>query len=102
MAIAVFDAFPVLGSGLIFLPWGIYQFLEQDYYVAAVLVTTYLLTLFIREYLEARLLGQGMGLNPFFMLAAIFVGVKLFGVTGIFLGPLAIVLIQVILSVDWS
>lgn len=102
MAIAVFDAFPVMGSGLIFLPWGIYQFLERDYYVAAVLVTTYLLTLFIREYLEARLLGQGMGLNPFFMLAAIFAGVKLFGVTGIFLGPLAVVLIEAVLSARWS
>lgn len=102
MTIAVLDAFPVLGSGFLFVPWGIWQFFEQNYYTAAMLMTTYLITLFVREYLEAKLLGKGMGMNPFFMLAAIFVGVKLFGVTGIFLGPLAIVLIQVILSVDWS
>lgn len=100
MGIAIFDAFPVLGSGFIFLPWGIYQFLNQKYYIAAILVTTYLVTLFVREFLEAKLLGKGLGLSPFFMIAAIFIGIKLFGVGGIFLGPLAIVLIRAILSIS--
>lgn len=102
MGIAVFDAFPVLGSGLVFMPWGIYEFLNREYYSAAILLTTYLITLFVREFLEAKLLGKGLGLSPFFMLAAIFIGIKLFGVTGIFLGPLAVVLIRAILSLDWQ
>lgn len=102
MGIAVFDAFPVLGSGFIFIPWSLFQFFSRNYYPAAILITTYLVTLFIREFLEARLLGKGMGLNPFFMIAAIFTGIELFGVTGIFLGPLAIVLIQAILSLNPS
>jgi len=100
MGIAIFDAFPVLGSGFIFLPWGIYEFLNRKYYTAAILVTTYLITLFVREYLEAKLLGKGLGLSPFFMLAAIFIGIQLFGVSGIFLGPFAIVLIRAILSLE--
>jgi predicted PurR-regulated permease PerM len=99
LGIAVFDAFPVLGSGLIFIPWGIYHFFDQNYYYAAILITTYLITLFTRELLEAKLIGRGLGLNPFIMTAAIFIGIELFGVCGIFLGPLAIVLIQAILSV---
>lgn len=98
MGISIFDAFPVLGSGFIFIPWAIIEFFNRDYYSAAILITTYLVTLFVREFLEAKLLGKGMGLNPFFMIAAIFIGIELFGVTGIFLGPLAIVLIQAILA----
>ncbi|MCI8769612.1 MAG: AI-2E family transporter [Lachnospiraceae bacterium] len=98
MGIAIFDAFPVLGSGFIFIPWALIDFFGRDYYSAAILITTYLITLFVREFLEAKLLGKGMGLNPFFMIAAIFIGIELFGVTGIFLGPLAIVLIQAILA----
>lgn len=94
MGIAVFDAFPVLGSGLILFPWSFYLFLNQSYFHAAILMTTYLTTLFVREFLEAKIMGNGMGLSPFFMLAAIFVGIELFGVTGIFLGPLAVVLIR--------
>lgn len=99
MGIAIFDAFPVLGSGFIFVPWGIYEFLSREYYTAAILITTYLITLFVREFLEAKLLGKGLGLSPFFMLAAIFIGIQLFGVSGILLGPLAIVLIRAILSI---
>lgn len=100
MGISIFDAFPVLGSGFIFLPWAIYAFLDREYYTAAILITTYLITLFVREFLEAKLLGKGLGLSPFFMLAAIFIGIQIFGVTGIFLGPLAIVLVRAILSLN--
>lgn len=93
-AIAVFDAFPVLGSGLILVPWGILSFLSHNYYTGAILFTAYVITLFIREFLEAKLLGDGMQLNSFLMLAAIFIGIQLFGVSGILLGPLSIVLIR--------
>lgn len=98
MGIAIFDAFPVLGSGFIFVPWSLFQFFNQNYYPAAILISTYLITLFVREFLEAKLLGKGMGLNPFFMIAAIFIGIELFGVTGILLGPLAVILIQAIMA----
>lgn len=100
MGIAIFDAFPVLGSGLILVPWGIYHFFNANYYAAAILITTYLITLFLREILEAKLIGKGLGLNPFLMITAIFIGIELFGVSGILLGPLAIVLIQAILSLE--
>lgn len=100
MGISIFDAFPVLGSGMIFIPWSLYELFNQNYYPAAILITVYLITLFIRELLEARLLGKGLGLSPFLMITAIFIGIELFGVAGILLGPLAVVLIQAILSLD--
>lgn len=100
MGIAIFDAFPVLGSGMIFVPWSLYEFLSHDYYPASILITAYLITLFIREFLEAKLIGKGLGFNPFLMIISIFIGIELFGVTGIFLGPLALVLIQGIIRLD--
>lgn len=98
IAVAIFDAFPILGSGMIFLPWCLFEFFNHNYYFAAILITTYLITLFVREFLEAKMLGDGMGISPFFMLAAIFIGIELFGVTGIFLGPFGVVLIRAILT----
>lgn len=94
MLIAVLDALPVIGSGLFLVPWSIFEFLGQDYFSAAILITAYLISLFAREILEAKLLGKGMGLNPFFTLVTIYVGVELFGATGIFLGPIGAVLIR--------
>ncbi len=94
MAISLIDAFPILGSGMVLAPMGIYYFISGNYLYAATILTAYLLTLLVREFLEAKLLGEGMGLNPFFMLASIFIGLQIFGVTGIILGPLAVVTIR--------
>ena len=102
MLIAVLEALPVIGSGLFLVPWSIFEFLGQNYFSAAVLITAYLISLFAREILEAKLLGKGMGLNPFFTLITIYVGVELFGATGIFLGPIGAVLIRALATREES
>lgn len=94
LGIAVFDTFPVLGSGMILGPWGLYRVFAGDYYGAAVLFTVLLLCVLAREFLESHMMGNHMGLLPFYMTAAIYVGVCLFGVCGIFLGPFGVILIR--------
>lgn len=96
--IAFLDAFPVIGSGLILIPWSIVSLLQSDYFATVILLGTFLATLFIREILEAKLLGKGMGMNPFIMLLSIYVGIQLFGPSGILFGPLGSVLLQTFLS----
>lgn len=99
--ISLFDAFPILGSGMILVPWGIYYLFQRNFFYAAVLLTAYLLTVFARELLEAKLLGDHMGTLPFFTLASIYIGLELYGFLGIFLGPLAVVLIRSIYKI-WN
>lgn len=72
------------------LPWGFFLFLSKEYLNASILFTAYIITLLIREILEARLLGDGMHLNAFVMLAAIFIGIELFGIGGILLGSVVL------------
>lgn len=96
--IAVMDAFPVLGSGIILAPWGIYEMFQGKYFAAAILFTILILTIATRELLEAKLMGNNLGLLPFFMTAAIYIGVCLFGVWGIVLGPFGVVLIRSLYS----
>lgn len=98
LCIAIMDAFPVLGSGIILAPWGIYEMFQGQYFAAAVLFTVLILTIATREILEAKLIGNNLGLLPFFMTAAIYIGVCLFGVWGIFLGPFGVILIRSIYS----
>lgn len=100
MLIAILDALPVIGSGLFLIPWSVFEFLGQHYFSAAILITAYLISLFSREILEAKLLGKGMGLNPFYTLVAIYVGVELFGAAGLFLGPIGAVLIRALATED--
>lgn len=98
MVIAVFDAFPVLGIGMILTPWAIYEMFRGQYLAAAVLFTVLILCIVTRELLEAKLMGNNMGLLPFVMTAAIYIGVCLFGIWGIFLGPFGTILIRSIYS----
>lgn len=101
LAIALVDALPALGSGTILVPWGLYYIFQRQFYPAAVLLTIYLATLFTREFLEARLMGEGLHLFSFFTLASIYAGLKLYGICGIFLGPFSVVLIRAIYQV-WT
>lgn len=81
--IAIVDAFPVLGSGTILIPWAVFSWIQKDYVAAAVLLTLYVVTMVVREVLEPKLMGKEMGLKPLYVLLSVYVGLKLFGVGGI-------------------
>lgn len=94
LGISLFDAFPVLGSGFILVPWSIVNVFQRDYFSAAVLLTVLVLNILLRELLEAKLMGNNMGLIPFAMIISIYIGIYLFGIPGIFLGPFGTIAIQ--------
>ena len=94
VGIAVFDAFPVLGSGLILMPWAVFSFIRGKAFAGAVLLTLFGMCQFLREYLEPKLLGGKMGIRPVQSLMAVYIGYELFGILGLFLGPFGVVLIK--------
>lgn len=94
IVIGVVDAFPVLGSGSIFVPWAVFQLVQRDYYQGAVLLTLYVITMLIREIMEPRLMGKELGLKPLYMLISVYVGIKLFGIGGILLGPIGLTILK--------
>ena len=96
LLISLVDALPILGSGMVLCPVGIYYIFHSNFAYAAILFTAYIITVFVREILEARLLGGNMDILPFFMLLSIYAGLKIFGITGIVLGPFGVVIIRTI------
>lgn len=98
IGVAVLDAFPVLGSGLILLPWAVVCLLKGNYLQVAVLVVMYLCCLVVREGLEPKLLGNRIGIPPLYTLMAVYVGVELFGILGVILGPFGLVIIRSVLE----
>lgn len=99
LLISLVDSLPFVGSGIILIPCGIYFLFQSRFYPAATLFTAYLITVFVRELLEAKLMGDGMGMLSFFIMASIYAGIQIYGICGIFLGPFAIVLIRAIYQV---
>lgn len=99
IGIAIMDALPILGSGLILIPWSIIMLMNGNIYSAAILITVFLICQIIREIMEPKLLGNRIGIKPLFTLIAMYVGVKLFNFAGFFLGPIGLVIIMTIVKV---
>lgn len=96
ISIAVLDAFPILGSGIILLPWALFRVFSGDFFDAAVLITLFAVATFLREVMEPKLFGKEIGMKPLYVLISIYVGVKLFGLGGILLGPVAVTILKVV------
>lgn len=102
IGIAVFDAFPVLGSGFILVPWGLIQLFLGNYFEGGVLIAIFVICQVLREFLEPRLLGDKIGIRPIFSLMAMYIGLRLFGIVGFLLGPLGLVIIMTVCRVESS
>ena len=94
IGISIFDAFPVLGSGIILIPWALWFFMKGNWNKAAILFTVFVGCQLVREIAEAKILGDKMGIKPVFTLISMYIGTELFGVTGFILGPLGFLLIK--------
>ncbi len=93
IGIAVMDALPFIGSGMVFIPWAIIMLMNGNLYAAAILITIYLLCQIIREVLEPKLIGSRIGIKPLYTLISMYIGVKLFSIAGFILGPVGLVII---------
>lgn len=100
IGVAILDAFPVLGSGLVLVPWAVVCLLQGNYVSMAILIVMYLLCLVVREGLEPKLLGNRIGIPPLYTLMAVYVGVELFGLWGVILGPFGLVIIRAVLDAE--
>lgn len=94
IGISVFDAVPVMGSGIILVPWALVEIARGNFFGASVLITLFVIATFLREILEPKLLGKELGMKPLFVLMAVYVGAKLFGIGGILLGPVALTVLK--------
>lgn len=92
--IGFMDALPLFGLGLVFVPWTIMMLLTENYYQAAILFSIYLICYFLREFLEPKIMGKRIGISSLEILISMYVGLRLFGLLGVFLGPVGYILIH--------
>ena len=83
MGIAVFDIFPVVGSGTIMLPWAVVSLVTGDLKLGVGLLVLYVIITVIRQIIEPRIVGDHVGLHPLLTLMCMFVGLRVFGGVGL-------------------
>ncbi|MDL2248216.1 sporulation integral membrane protein YtvI, partial [Tyzzerella sp. OttesenSCG-928-J15] len=96
LIIAIVDALPVFGSGFFYWPWMVFCILTGNYTRAIGLGAIYLLILVIRQTLEPKILGGQIGIHPLVTLMAIYIGLRVFGFFGIFIGPCIAIIIKAV------
>ena len=92
LIIWIIDVIPILGSIIILAPWSLYQLVSGDVGMGTKLAILAVILLIIRRTVEPKVMGNQIGLSPLPTLIAMFIGLKLFGFLGFFIGPLIVIL----------
>jgi len=90
----IVDIIPYLGTGLVFVPWIIYEVITGQMPQAIGLTVLYIIVLVQRQIMEPKILSSSIGLDPLATLVALFVGFKLIGFLGLIVGPVTLVIIS--------
>lgn len=93
LVVALLDALPILGSGSILVPWGLYLLAGGRYPLGAGILILYGVVTVARAILEPRILGSKIGLHPLATLLAMYAGMRLAGFWGLITAPVLVTLV---------
>lgn len=93
LILGLLDLLPYFGPGLILIPWSIYSFLTGDLFMGFGQLILYTSTVVVRQFAEPKVLSTSMKLNPLAILVSLFAGLQLFGLIGLVIGPISLVLL---------
>ena len=91
--IGLCDALPFLGTALVFVPWALFEFFQGAYLSGIIYLAVTVITTLARQFLEPKLIGKSVGANPLMVLVSIYLGMQVYGLWGVILGPASAFLI---------
>lgn len=96
LLIAVVDALPVFGVGTVLIPWGIIDIFSGNYQQGFSLLLLYVIVLVVRQLIEPKIIGQQIGIHPLLTLFSMYLGLQLFGIIGMIIGPVLMVVLKTV------
>ena len=93
---AIIDIVPVLGTGTVLIPWAVISLLNGNYPMAIGLIVMYACITVIRQIIEPKLVAAQLGIPAFLTIVSMFIGSQIFGVLGIFILPITIVMLKLL------
>ena len=94
IGIGLLDALPIFGTGAVLIPWALFSLINKHWVYGVGLIIIYIICYFLREVMEAKIMGGKMGLTPLEALVSMYVGLQLFGLLGFILGPIGLLIIE--------
>lgn len=91
--LAVLDFVPIVGAGTVMVPWAVIELISGSWRQAVELLVIWGLTVVFRRVGEPKILGNQTGLSPVLSLVGIYTGMKLGGILGMVIGPVALLVV---------
>lgn len=98
LLIAVLDALPVIGAGLVMTPMAIYYFIVAQYVPAIGTLVLWVVIQVLKQVLEPKLMGKQMKISQLGTMVSMYAGFVFMGYLGLLMGPLALMLFTAILG----
>lgn len=92
LLLGLLDLLPYLGIGLVMVPWVIYCFIQGDIALGVGLAILYAIVFVVRSLIEPKVLAVSIGMDSLMTLISMVIGLRLFGIIGIIIGPVTLVL----------
>ena len=99
VVVAIVDALPILGTGTVLIPWAIYAAITGDIGLGIGLMVAYIIITIVRQLIEPKIVSDNLGIHPFVTLIAMYVGFKIFGLFGLIIGPVVMVIYKNVFSI---
>lgn len=93
LGFAILDFIPLIGSGTIMVPWAVVDLFLGNYTRAVGLMIIWGVIVVFRRIAEPKVVGDQTGLSPILSLISIYVGMRLYGVAGMILCPILVLVI---------
>lgn len=91
---SIAELIPYVGIGIIFIPWIVYLFITAEYSLTIGLSILYMVITITRQVIEPKILSSNIGVNPLAALIGMFIGIQLWGLFGIIIAPILLVIIS--------
>lgn len=91
------DVLPYVGTVIVFLPLILYMIILKKYIISFGLILLYILLAVNRQFMEAKFMSVKLGVHPLIMLLSLYIGVSTFGIMGLLVGPVYVIIAKEII-----
>lgn len=88
------DLLPLFGAGAVMIPWAIYLAVAGNIPLAIAVACLWIAWAVIKQLIEPKMVSHQMGMHPIFTLFGMYTGFRIFGVLGLMIGPIVLLVIK--------
>ncbi len=96
--IALLDIIPLLGAGIVMVPWGVVSYIWDNKKMGVGVLILYVVLTISKQFIEPKVLGDQIGIRPIYTFVATIAGSLIFGPLGLILGPILAVIVNSVLK----